>query len=673
MAVQFNIPASPAVHVYECNDFLGADFTSEASTVDETKSPNVENMIRSVPGKIRKRMGYHAIADYKKTIYGVHHLTASDTWLVHAGTKLYDLSKPKGEDWGDHEDNEVVEQTQKNIVLLNGSVDSTLVYEGMAEHRSVSFELNMKLVILDGTSIKIYDGTQVQTLNEMAYIPTTYIGKVPGTLSAGTEFEPLNLVSSGYIELFTVDTDHASEKKFTLSFTPLDETEVQAWLLDNNGEWILKRENTDFTVDRATGIVTFASAPGASPITGADNVKIQAYHTVDGYSDRVNHCTIGALFGVNGANDRLFISGNPDKGENDGKLFSYINFDWFSEQYDPTYFGDTWYAQLGSDSSAIMGYSIINNYLAAHKDSTEKSQSILIREGDLVVSTDSEGVERSNPTFKLINTLQGAGAVSKYCFSYLATEPVFLSALGIYAVTAQDITGEKYAQDRSYYLEGKMLKEENLSDAFAYTWKDYYILCINDHMYILDGLQPIHTDKSRPYATRQYAGFYFTNVPAKVLFEIDAELYFGATDGKIYKFYTDDKLLASYSDEGEPIHCVWETADISKELFYKNKTYRYIALRCMPELSSSVVISVQKNGIWDEVKEDTSTLKYFSYKYFIYSKMTYNTNKTQRVTSTKIRVKKQTHVRFRFENSKLNEPLGINDFAVEYTQNGNHK
>jgi hypothetical protein len=59
--------------------------------------------------------------------------------------------------------------------------------------------------------------------------------------------------------------------------------------------------------------------------------------------------------------------------------------------------------------------------------------------------------------------------------------------------------------------------------------------------------------------------------------------------------------------------------------------------------------------------------------YFIYSKMTYSTNKTQRVTATKMRLKKLDHVRFRFENNKLNEPLGINDFAVEYTQGGNVK
>jgi len=663
MAVSFNIPRSPAKQVYVSEKFLGADFTSEASTVDDTKSPNVENMIRSVPGKIRKRMGYEKLFDYGAPIYGVHHLSTTNVWLVHAGNKLYNLFAPKGGKWIDHDENYITDQDEDNIVLLNGSVDDTVIYTGMAEHRSVSFQLNQMLVILDGTKARIYDGTEVKPIEDMAYIPTLAISK--DYTGGGEDYEPLNLLQPAFIEQFYVKEDQDSVKTFQMTFGGLDDTTVKAWLLDGNGDWIEKFENTDFSVNRETGVVTFTTAPGHSPITGEDNVKIQAYRTVEGYADRINHCTIGAMFGVNGANDRLFVSGNPDQGVNsDGDLFTFINCDWFSQQYDPTYFADVWYSKLGSDTSAIMGYSIINNYLAAHKDYNEMSQSILIREGDLV---------DDQPVFKLINTLQGAGAISKYCFSYLATEPVFLTRLGVFAVTAQDITGEKYAQDRSYYLEGKLLKEANLENAFAYTWKDYYILGINDHLYILDGLQPMHTDKSRPYATRQYAGFYFTNVPASVFFEINGELYFGSSNGFVYKWYTDDKLLSSYNDDGEPITALWETADISEKLFYKKKTYRYLAVRCMPEISSSIDVYAQKNGIWQLIKDDTTTLKYFSYMYFIYSKMTYSTNKTQRVTATKMRLKKLDHVRFRFENNKLNEPLGINDFAVEYTQGGNVK
>jgi hypothetical protein len=269
--------------------------------------------------------------------------------------------------------------------------------------------------------------------------------------------------------------------------------------------------------------------------------------------------------------------------------------------------------------------------------------------------------------------LQGAGAISKYCFSYLETEPVFLTRLGIYAVTAQDVTGEKYSQDRCYYLEGKLLKEKHLENAVGFSWKDYYMVAINDHLYILDGLQPMQTDKAKPYSTRQYAGFYFTNIPATCFAEIDGRLYFGASDGKLYAFYQDEKDLYSYNDNGAAITAIWETADIDEKLFYKKKTYRYLAVRCLPEINSSIRILAQKEGIWVDIKEDLSRLKYFSYANLQYSKLTYSTNKTQKISSTKMRLKKLDHVRFKFVNAVLNEPLGINDFAVEYTQAGNVK
>ena len=785
MAINFNIPSSPKKLVYESNTFLGADFTSEASTVDDTKSPNCENMIRSVPGKIRKRMGYEEVIDYQHPIWGVHYYSITDTYLIHAGTKLYVWNKETGSQWeyfreggegskvsysdltffyntyldgycviecdntsnimtyevsdmyhsnsaatpedmpafpiptltispfsnysyvsaeectgkiyrnGQEIDSrasywkykfafsayaqaDFVDEEENNIYLLDGFVENTVVANGLAEHKSVSFELGGKLLILDGTKAWLYDQNGLHSMadyksggeivNDVAYIPTVTINKDPVGVESevgNQSHEALNLITGLYKESFYVSSDHPNSKVFQMSFAPLDNnTLVTVWVMNAQGTWV-KQSYYAYTVDYTEGTITFDTAPGASPIEGHDNVIIQACRTVEGYADRINKCTIGAMFGINGEHNRIFVSGNPGQGVDDeGNAFTLINCDWWCEMYDPTYWPDLNYSKLGSDTSAIMGYSIINNYLAAHKDYREQTQSIIIREGDLV---------DDDPVFKTINSLQGAGAISKYCFSYLATEPVFLTKLGVYAVTAQDITGEKYSQDRSYYLEGKLLKEEGLENAIGFTWRDFYMVAVNNHLYVLDGLQPMHTDKSKPYATRQYAGFYFTNIPATCFFEKDDYLYFGTNTGKIYRFFKDEHDLKSYADAGEAISATWETADISEKLFYKKKTYRYLALRCMPEITSSVQVYAQKQGQWNLLKDDQSKLKYFTYSSLQYSKLSYSTDKTQKISATKIRLKKLDHVRFRFVNDRLYEPLGINDFAVEYTQAGNVK
>lgn len=614
---QFSVPSSPARSVMTISDFLGVDFTNSPASVSESMSPNGVNMIRDVPGKVRKSMGYHEIATYDARINGFHKLHNDEDGLIHAGTNLY----------------------------KNGE----LVYSGMNDIRSKSFEVDNKLYIVDGLKMLVYDGEKVAPVEENAYIPTLTIAKAPS--GGGTAYEALNLIQAGFKECFAgTEKDTA----YQLTFGELDEKEVVVEILTEDGGTVTKKEGTDFTVDRVSGIVNFTVAPGVSPVTGEDNVFITAYRTVEGYADRINKCTFGILYGIGGAADRLFLSGNPDMKNND----------WFSGQYDPTYYPDTGYGTLGSSQSAIMGYSIINNYLAAHKDEKETHQSIVLREGVLI---------ENEPAFRIVNTLQGTGAIAKDSFAYLSTEPLFLTRLGVYAITAQDITGEKYAQNRSFYLNGKLLEEDNLEDAFAFVYKDMYWLCINDVAYILDGLQPLPPVNEMPYATRQYVGFYRTNLPANCMWQENGVLYMGGKDGKVYEFYNDPNSLASYNDNGEPIEAIWETPDIDGKLFYKNKTFRHMAVRLQTAPSTSVKIYAMKNGLWQFIKEDSTTARCFSFSSFSFSRFTFVCNATQRMIISKLRIKKVDKARFRLMNSNVNEPFGLQDIALEFIEKGNYK
>ena len=617
MAVTFDVPSSPKRSVAVIDEFLGVDFTNSPSNVDLKKSPNGVNMIRDVPGKVRKCMGYETIKTYDDRINGAHFRHGDEEYLIHSGTKLY-----KGD---------------------------TVLYSDMNDARSKSWQIEDNLYIVDGKTLLVYDGTTVKKASDDGYIPTLTIAKAPS--GGGEQYEPLNLLQPGFTELFA---GTATDKTFQLSFSGLDSKAVQAWLLNSSGDWVQKTEGTDFSVNRSTGAVTFTTAPGVSPVSGEDNVKITAFRTVAGYADRINKCRIGILFGVNGAADRIFLSGNPD----------YINYDWYCDYNNPLYWPDTGYATLGTAKSAIVGYSIINDRLAAHKDSMEDDRNVILREGDI---TDNE------PTFKIVNTLQGAGAVAPYSFAYLANEPLFLTDLGIYAITPQDITGEKYSQNRSFFLNGKLLEEPNLSEAYACVFKDLYWLCLNNVAYILDGLQPIQTDKSLPYATRQYVGFYRTNLPARVMWTHDSRLYFGTSDGKVCRFFDDPVTLTSYNDNGQPIHAIWDTPDFYGNLFYKNKTFRHLDVRLASAIATSVKIWVQKRGLWSLIKEDSSTARYFSFANLVFSKLSFSPDTTPKTLPSKIKVKKVDKARFRFENDMLNEPFGLFDIALEYVENGYYK
>lgn len=561
-----------------------------------------------------------------QNINGFHRMRNDEYGLVHVGTNIY-----------------------RNGELLYSEANDSL---------SKGWQFEDKYYIIDGKKMLVYYTKKkangeiehiVDTAENNAYLPLVTISKEPE--GGGTPYDDLNLLNPGFQESFLGKT---GVTQYHLSFNGLDNRQPIVEVMKSNGDFVTKRYGIDYTINYSTGVVTFTTAPGVSPLTGEDNVRITAYRTVEGYADRINKCTIGVLYGVNGALDRLFLSGNPD----------YINYDWFSGQYDPTYFTDTSYSMMGSSSSAIMGYSVINGFLATHKDFMERDQNIILREGDL---------QDNIPVFRIVNTLQGAGAIAKNSFAYLSTEPLFLTKSGVYAVTAQDITGEKYAQNRSFFINGKLLEEQNLEDAYGFVFKDMYWLCLNDIAYILDGLQPIQTDKSMPYATRQYVGFYRTNMPARCIWEQDNILYFGTRDGRVCRYHTDKYALQSYNDNGDPIEAVWETPDIDGKLFYKNKTLRYIALRLDSALATSVNIYVMNRGLWQFLKKDDTSGRYISFMHLVFSKFSFSGDKTQHTFSTKVRVKKVDKFRLKLTNDDLNEPFGLFNIAFEYVENGNYK
>lgn len=502
----------------------------------------------------------------------------------------------------------------------------------------------------------------VDPVSDDAYVPILTISRDPD--GGGTPHEDLNLLSPWFEEDFL---GQANVKDYQMSFDGLDEVEPIVEVMDSNGDFQELVYGSEYTCDYETGVITFVVAPGVSPVSGTDNVKIKACKTFEKYKDRINKCTIGALYGVNGTLNSIFFSGNPD----------YINYDWHSEENNPSYVKDTSYSVLGSSSSAIIGYSVVSNYLATHKDRYERDQNIILREGDLV---------DNQPAFRIINTLQGAGAIAPFSFAYLATEPIFLTEQGVYAVTAQDITGEKYAQDRSFFLNGRLLQEENLKDAYALTYNDMYLLCINDSVYILDGLQPIRTDRAEPYATRQYAGFYRTNVPARVMWEDNGRLFFGTEDGKVCRFFNDKYSNESYNDDGEVIEAIWETPDIVGKVFFKNKTLRHIAVKLDSSISTSVNIYVMNRGLynfvktdgrlrelWDLVAVDNTRARFLSFANLIFSRFTFSNDQTQHTLPTKVRVKKVDKFRLKLTNDQLNEPFGLFDIGFEYVENGNYK
>lgn len=620
----FNIPAPVSRSVAAIEDFKGVDLNSSPTNVSLTRSPEAPNMIRDVPGKVRKRQGYELTGTYSGRINGVHRL--GEKTLIHAGTSLY----------------------------LNG----TVIRSGLADDRSVARQFYGKLFIFDGKKALCYGEFETKSgstttktwkicaIEEEAYIPTIIISRFPS--GGGKTLEPINLIGKKFKESFLgTETD----KVYQLTTTELSSDAVSVRVLVKEGEWTDKTEGTHFTVNRTAGTVTFTTAPGASPVSGMDNVEITAAKVRDGYADKINKCRIMSLYGVNGSLDRMFVSGNPE----------FQNYDWYCQMADGFYFGDTWYSVLGQGNSAIVGYSIINDRLAAHKSESEEGRNIILRRGEL------NGEQAS---FSIVGTLSGRGALCRHTFEYLGSEPLFLTDLGVMAITAADLTGEKYSQNRSFYINNALLSESNLKDSFAFTWRDFYLLSVGTgRVYILDGLQKTY-EKDNPYSNFQYECYYWDNVPARLFWEdSQGRLCFGDANGKTYRFYDDKENQKSYNDLGKAIVARWDIPDLSGKAFYKNKTFRYLSLRLAPAIATGVEVYVEKKGVWSKIYDSGAKAMYFDFTHINWEKINFSTDNTPRTFGQKIKVKKVDKARFSLRNGALNEPFGLYMVAFEFTEN----
>lgn len=628
----FRVPQSPAKNVLTISEFKGVDLYNAPANVEHCRSPQAPNMIRDVPGKVRKRMGFYTVKRFMGSINGIFYLR--DKVLVHAGPHLYLMNR--GEEEG-------------------GTIDNTSlpIYTKMNNERSKAWEMNGFLYLQDGKQFLVFgefekSGTKeyaIKLVSEIAYIPTIIISRNPN--GGGTTLEPVNLLQSKWRESFLCQ---ASLTVYQLTAGDLDDTPVTAKKLLADGAWKELLEKTDFTVDRKRGQLKFVTAPGLSPITGQDNLIITASKKREGYQDRINQCSVSILYGVNGAADRLFVSGNS----------AFPNRDWYSQMSDPTYFGDLWYTILGQDGSGVLGYSIINDKLAAHKDEGEDGRNVILRQGVLV---------DNKAAFPIIGSLQGKGAIAKHSFAYLSTEPLFLTELGIMAITAADITGEKYSQNRSFYINKQLNSEATKKDAFGFTYRDFYLLAVDERVYILDGLQKTY-ERGAPYSTYQYECYYWENLGARIFWEKDGKLYFGSQYGELNCFYNDPENPLSYQDKGKAIEAYWDIPDIDGSHFFQNKTFRRISVRLASALATGVKIKAQKRGIWYEIADAQAKARYLDFSAVNFEKFAFSSDQTPKTINTKIRVKKVDKVRFRLENNQKNEPFGIYSVAFTFSEQG---
>lgn len=477
----------------------GVDFSNEPCLVDINRSPDALNVWKNYYNAddvcIETRPGYEFLAKIGEKINGIYILKNNIT-IVHSKNTLYEWS---------------------NFPNQPDATHLKEIYTDMNNKRTSFNFFEKKLYINDGKNYLVYDGKSCKKVSDdEPFIPTTSVGRKAGNIGGGETYQQVNLLTAKRKNSFAGD---GTSKDFYLDATKIDSEAVTVIVND-----VPMIEDTDFTVDRDKGKITFNNAPSKPSFGNEDNIVITFSKNIEGYLDRINKCLIALAF-----NNRLFFTGNPD----------YPNAIFHSQLKNPQYISDLNYYEDGNSDSAIQGICVGNNVLWVFKDSDQNNANIFYHEPTI----DSD-YGMTYPSKQ--------GNVSVGCYAGCTNfedDIVYLSRNGLEGINNTLIDSKQVIKHRSSLVDTKMINEDKYKNAVMTTWNGYLCILVGGKMFLADSRQKYSSSNSF-----EYEWFYWDISKAKpsILKEYNNKLYIGSEDGSIF-------FVSGTNDNNETINSYWTT------------------------------------------------------------------------------------------------------------------
>ena len=551
-----------AEHSITLENFRGVDYTSSPLRVDPRRAVKCRNLL-PIGGRNVKRRGWRQEAVFTEydtatgrnvpqPVRGMWWFAWNDVHilLVHAGERLYASTRDGG--------------------------DFKKVRDGMGSEISEAFAYGKRLYLVGHGEYLVYgtwDEGKTFELRAVAddegtYVPRTTMAINPTTNEAGEPFEDtrraldaVNLLCSRRVNtcmgrlhgrkdlVFLLDAECADRKDVrieveTASASGGVKTEIwhtEGFDLEEFGEANVKNEAGE-TVGHFSAFVRRDGGVRVAcltirkdcppPVEGRDNIKVTFRH---GGADttkeaaKIGGCRFGIMFGGGGNADRLCLAGNPD----------YPNYQFFSGFRDPTYFPDNGWNAVGSDASAIVGFSRISDgVLAVFKEEGRGEPVIYYQTAeDVPVYADEDEQELVGMRFKLYTDAGNAGEsiVSRAASVDFFGDPLILSKNGVFGITCKTNveTADRYAAERSRNIRADLVGRD-LTKACGAVFEGKYWLCVDGVCYVAD--EGYTFRPSEGTSGYQYEWWPLDNVPATVICVADGRLCFGTEDGRLCYF-----------------------------------------------------------------------------------------------------------------------------------------
>lgn len=590
--------------IYTLSEFRGVDYSSSPLEVKPYRAADMANLLLT-DGKLHKRKGWKRLMELSRTGTAKDIYSFGEKFLVRFATietSMYCLVDPVKETIS----NSIETKGTANHAVVHEYKGALYVLDGT--YRKFSYEDNAGEMLLSSVSLdKDYGKRDVNgdiPINA-PYIPTTTVNIVSlegaaATIEAypRTQNDSLNLLSVWRKNRLIFEESNIKRhyKLDGVPYTPVEGNEeyyptltmqkgadVQTYKFSfENGVW-----NCDglrlgkYSALKENGLIDDLTVKDVYEIYTGENLDIGFLIVPDGFlpwtkddtwnyedvmmtltyandedfeggtlkKERLfsnNIPTISMIYGVKGANDRLFIAGTSENAKN-------IVF--YTENEDLTYIPAMQQLICGYTNSSISAMlRLSDGALAVFKDiSSSNDVSVYYITGQMVsLGAGTEGNTYYSDFFSVSGGTINETGISAHSTINYDGDALFISKGGVYALVLSDnlYTEERYARERSRPMAAKF-KVHDLKNASAVVYNSQYWLALGDgsnEVYVADSRYK-HTTESTQTNSYNYEWFRLTDIPAVSMIEKNGELYFLSSDGWLCKFHDEYVDIYKYFDD----------------------------------------------------------------------------------------------------------------------------
>lgn len=484
------------------------------------------------------------------------------------------------------------------------------------------FGFGKKVYLLNGHEYMSWDGgadTSFQTVE--GYIPTVSTGNKP--LGGGTLLESVNRLTG----------------KRKAKYSP-DGTSASFFLPEKDVDEVVSVEGTaiTYTLDKAAGILTFASAPAA----GVNSITI-TYRKGSGERSEVTGMRYAELY--NGAADtRVFLYGD---GTN-RCIYSGNDLDTMAPSAE--YFPDLGEASIGDENTPITA--MIRHYARLMIFKPDSAWSM-----DSQIATNALGAVTSVFNVLPVNRQIGNEALGQA--QLLENNPLTLADGNIYQWKASS-SGVNATSDvrTAGRISDRVLK--TLSGFDLKKVKTFNRIRESEFWFLYGG-------KALILNYGADAWYVYDNMPFSAMLEVEGEVYGFTGDGQVRHVSRQYR-----NDDGADISAWAETGamDFDRDWLLKYSPQIFVAIQ--PQSGARVIVTVESNRRSD-YPEKLVSAGLAGFNHVDFGHFSFGTNRKPQVRRVKMKVKKAAFYKLVFKSVSASATVTLLETDVQLRYAGNVK